>query len=63
MGGALLQHGSIVISGDQTLLSKIGLSESPPAGHLSEQIGAVHVERVANAVIGSMETILWEEVA
>ena len=56
MGGALLQHGSIMISGDQTLLSKIGLSTShhQPAT-LSEQIGAVHVERVANAVISSMK--------
>ena len=58
MGGALLQHGSIMISGDQTLLSKIGLSTShhQPAT-LSEQIGAVHVERVANAVISSMKRI------
>ena len=56
MGGALLQHGSIMISGDQTLLSKIGLSTShhQPAT-LSEQIGAVDVERVANAVISSMK--------
>ncbi|HBV06205.1 MAG TPA: hypothetical protein DEF01_05635 [Gemmatimonadetes bacterium] len=56
IGGALLQHGSIMISGDQTLLSTIGLSTNhhQPAT-LSEQIGAVDVERVANAVISSMK--------
>ena len=56
IGGALLQHGSIMISGDQTLLSTIGLSTShhQPAT-LSEQIGEVDMERVVDAVVGSMK--------
>ena len=56
ISGALLQHGSIMISGDQNLLSTIGLSTShhQPAT-LSEQIGEVDMERVVDAVVGSMK--------
>jgi len=59
IGGALLQHGSIMIAGDQALLSTIG-----PSAHyyqpatLSEQIGAVDIERLGNAVIDSMKQVL-----
>ena len=65
VGSALLQHGSIIISGDQTVLSTLG----PDAEHeqpatLAEQIGPIEVERVADAVLESMKKVFggtWVE--
>ena len=63
--GALLQHGSIIISGDQTLLSTLGpgVDHEQPAT-LAEQIGHVTVEEVVDAVASSMKKVFggtWVE--
>lgn len=63
--GALLQHGSIIISGDQTLLATLGpgVAHDQPAT-LAEQIGRVSVEEVADAVVSSMKKVFggtWVE--
>jgi lipoate-protein ligase A len=61
IGSALLQHGSILLGGDQSALDR-----PEPTGHsgvggtpgatvtLSELVGAVATERVADAVVGAL---------
>ena len=63
--GALLQHGSIIISGDQSRLSRLGpgVEHERPAT-LEEQIGPVDVAHLANAVVLAMKKVFggtWVE--
>lgn len=65
LDGALLQHGSIILSGDQTLLTTLcpGVEHEQPAT-LAEQIGHVEPDVVATALVASMKKIFggtWTE--
>jgi len=63
--GALLQHGSIMISGDQMLLATLGPSaEHEQPATLAEQIGPACVDDVAEAVVVAMKKVFggtWVE--
>jgi lipoate-protein ligase A len=63
--GALLQHGSILLSGDQSLLDRLagGVAQHDPPATLESLVGAVSVDVVAVAVEEHMEASLggaWE---
>ena len=63
--GAFLQHGSIMISGDQMLLTTLGPSaEHEQPATLAEQIGPVSGDDVAEAVVVAMKKVFggaWVE--
>jgi len=56
--GALLQHGSIIVSGDQTLLTTLGsVAEHEQPATLVEQIGPVQLDQLAEAVVVAMKKV------
>lgn len=76
IGGAFLQHGSIILSGDQTLLHRLlgpgargDVALAPPASDpgpatLAAQIGPVDVDRLAAKIVAAMKKVFggtWVE--
>jgi lipoate-protein ligase A len=65
IGGALLQHGSIILSGDQRALRRLEPAATPvtPPATLEELIGPVEFDVVVDAVAGAAAEMLggsWE---
>jgi lipoate-protein ligase A len=58
--GALLQHGSIILSGDQSLLDALagGTAAHEPPATLGELVGDVSKDDVADAVVAGMRGVL-----
>ncbi|MBT8489279.1 MAG: hypothetical protein KJO65_10695, partial [Gemmatimonadetes bacterium] len=57
IGGALLQHGSILLGGDQRLLSRLNaesVEDHDPPATLAGLVGGVSKDEVAEAVTGAM---------
>ncbi|MCH1570228.1 MAG: hypothetical protein L7S64_02720, partial [Longimicrobiales bacterium] len=53
-----LQHGSIIVSGDQTLLTTLGsVAEHEQPATLVEQIGPVQLDQLAEAVVVAMKKV------
>ncbi|MDA0312149.1 MAG: biotin/lipoate A/B protein ligase family protein [Gemmatimonadetes bacterium] len=66
LGSAILQHGSIIIHGDQSLLSTLGngAEDAPPPATLFSLIGEVDGEDVADALTEGLQLALggtWDE--
>lgn len=57
--GALLQHGSIILSGDQSVLAELsdGAADHRAPATLEELIGAARVDDVADAVTDNLQMV------
>ena len=66
VGDALLQHGSILIDGDQSLLNQLTgkLHDTVHPATLRSMLGIVHQDQVTFSVIDGLKHVLggsWEE--
>ena len=66
VGGALLQHGSIIIDGDQSLLNQLTgkLHDVVPSATLRSVLGVVQQDEVVFGVLEGLQHVLggfWEE--
>jgi len=66
VGDALLQHGSIIIDGDQSVLNRLtgNLHDVVQPATLRSVLGAVHQHEVVLGIIAGLQHVLggfWEE--